>query len=337
MMPEQEVDAIPAASYSPRRRKIVVWLRIVVSAALLALLISRMDLGAIVILNRQRHASTIFWLVAAILMAAGGIVLSAWRWQRVLAIFDEHVPLRILVRHYFAGQFVGNVLPSTIGGDVLRVSRLTTNIGDGPTAFGSVVLERLTGFIALPMICLFGFAINPSLLGEKRSWIALLAAGLTLLALVFILTLAAHPKLAGRFREDEGWTRFIGAVHIGVERMRQQPKRAVAAIATAMLYQCSMVAVMWIIGRALEAHVPNGAVLAYFPAVAMAQVLPLSLSGLGVREGMLVLLLTPLGVSTGKALGIGLLYYLVMLVVSLPGAPSFAVGARRLKTDVGSS
>lgn len=333
MTSETQVPAPLAAAQSARRRKIIVGARIIVSAGLLTLLVSRMDLSAIVILNRQRHASTIFWLGAAILVAAGGIVLSAWRWQRVLAIFDEHVPLRILVRHYFAGQFVGNVLPSTIGGDVLRVSRLTVNIGDGPTAFGSVVLERLTGFIALPMICLFGFAINPSLLGEPRSWIALLASGLTLLALVFILTLAAHPKLAGRFREDEGWTRFIGAVHVGVERMRRQPKRAMGAIATAMLYQVSMVAVMWIIGRALEAHVPNGAVLAYFPAVAMAQVLPLSLSGLGVREGMLVLLLTPLGVSTGKAVGIGLLYYLVMLVVSLPGAPSFAVGARRLTTN----
>lgn len=332
MIPEPKVVDFATGSRSPRRHTVVVWLRIVVSAALLALLVSRMDLSAIVILNRQRHASTIFWLSAALLMAAGGIVLSALRWQRVLAVFDEHVSLKILVRHYFAGQFVGNVLPSTIGGDVLRVSRLTINIGHGPTAFASVVLERLTGFIALPMICLLGFTVNPSLFSGQRSWIAILASGLTLLALVFILTLAAHPRLAGRFREDDGWTRFIGAVHIGVERMRQQPRRALGVIATAVLYQFSMVAVMWIIGRALEAHVPDGAALAYFPTVAMAQVLPLSLNGLGVREGMLVLLLTPLGVSAGKALGIGILYYLVMLVVSLPGAPSFAIGARRLKT-----
>ena len=61
----------------------------------------------------------------------------------------------------------------------------------------------------------------------------------------------------------------------------------------------------------------------------MAQVLPLSLAGLGVREGMLVLLLTPLGVSTGQAVGMGLLWYLTMLVVSMFGAPSFAVGARQ--------
>ena len=52
-------------------------------------------------------------------------MLSAWRWQRVLAVFDAHTRLPNLVSHYLAGQFVGNFLPSTIGGDVLRVSRLT--------------------------------------------------------------------------------------------------------------------------------------------------------------------------------------------------------------------
>ena len=55
----------------------------------------------------------------------------------------------------------------------------------------------------------------------------------------------------------------------------------------------------------------------------------ISLSGLGVREGMFVLLLHPLGVSNGQAIGIGLLWYLTMLLVSLLGAPAFAVGNRQ--------
>ena len=65
----------------------------------------------------------------------------------------------------------------------------------------------------------------------------------------------------------------------------------------------------------------------------MAQVLPISLSGLGIREGLLVLLLHPLGVPTGKAIGVGLLWYGMTLVVSLLGAPLFAVGHRDGKTS----
>ena len=56
--------------------------------------------------------------------------------------------------------------------------------------------------------------------------------------------------------------------------------------------------------------------------------LPISLSGLGIREGLLVLLLHPLGVPTGKAIGVGLLWYGMTLIVSLLGAPAFAVGHR---------
>ena len=55
---------------------------------------------------------------------------------------------------------------------------------------------------------------------------------------------------------------------------------------------------------------------------------PISLSGLGIREGLLVLLLHPLGVPTGKAIGVGLLWYGMTLIVSLLGAPAFAVGHR---------
>jgi hypothetical protein len=308
------------------RRRIGFWLRITVSVVLLAALVSRIDLSTA--LPENRHFSTLLWLGGAFAVAMGGIVLSAWRWQRVLIVFDREVRLRTLVGHYFSGQFVGNVLPSTIGGDVVRVTRLTQTIGDAPTAFGSVALERLTGFIALPLLSLIGFAVDPGLLGARRSWIALLASGVTTVALIAILFLAAHPRLAGRYRHDEGWTRFIGAVHVGVERMRREPRRAAAALGTAMLYQASLVVTMWCVAHALGAPVPSGALLAYVPAVAMAQVLPLSLAGLGVREGMLVLLLTPLGVTTGQAVGMGLLWYLIMLVVSMFGAPSFAVGSR---------
>jgi uncharacterized membrane protein YbhN (UPF0104 family) len=311
--PAAPTAGAPAPGGQPQQRRLGFWLRITVSVVLLAVLISRIDLSTA--LPEQRHLSTLFWLAGAFGCAMGGIV-------------DRTVRLRTLVAHYFSGQFVGNVLPSTIGGDVVRVSRLTHTIGDAPTAFGSVALERLTGFIALPLLSLIGFAIDPSLLGARRSWIALLASGITIAALMTIVFLAGHPRLAGRYRHDEGWTRFIGAVHVGVERMRAEPRRATAALGTAMLYQASLVVTMWCVAHVLDAPVPTGALLAYIPAVAMAQVLPLSLAGLGVREGMLVLLLTPLGVTTGQAVGMGLLWYLIMLVVSMFGAPSFAVGAR---------
>ncbi len=310
----------------PRRAPWRLWGRMLVSGVFLAFLLWKIDLGNLV--PAHPHLSTLFYLGAGTAMAALGIVLSAWRWQRALWVFDVHVPLRTLVSYYFAGQFVGNALPSTIGGDVVRVSWATKTTGSGPIAFASVVVERLTGWVVLPAIVVLGFILRPSLLDVERAWIALVIAGISLGALLVILLVAAHPRLAGRFRDHENWMRFVGGLHIGIDRLRRQPRLAAGVLGTAVVYQASTVAVVYFAVRTLGVDLPIAAIIAFAPAVAMVQVLPLSLSGLGVREGLLVILLHPLGVSSGRAVAIGLLWYAMMLVVSLVGAPAWAVGHR---------
>jgi uncharacterized protein (TIRG00374 family) len=300
--------------------------RIIVSVALLTLLIVKIPIDDIQ--PKDTHFGTLTFLVAGLLFTLAGFVLSAWRWQRVFAVFDVHVPLRTLLAHYLAGQFVGNVLPSTIGGDVLRVSRAAKTTGTPDIAFASVAIERLSGFVALPLLTVVGFAVEPSLLELDRSWIALAIAGATVVALVVILVVSGSPRLAGRFAKRQNWMRFIGAVHVGVDRIRREPRRASSVVVAAITYQVSVLVAVYCAIHALGISVPNGAVLAFLPAVASAQVLPISLSGLGIREGLLVLLLRPLDVPTGKAIAVGLLWYGMTLIVSLLGAPAFAVGHR---------
>src|SRR5581483_1030128 len=138
--------------------------RIVASAVMLGLLPPRMHLPSL--LPRGHGRDTIVYLVFGLLATFGGIVLSAWRWQRVLGLFDADTRLGNLVSHYLAGQFVGNFLPSTIGGDVLRVSRLSAGSDvPGSSVFASVVIERLTGWIVLPLLAVTGLLLRPSLLG----------------------------------------------------------------------------------------------------------------------------------------------------------------------------
>ena len=86
--------------------------------------------------------------------------------------------------------------------------------------------------------------------------------------------------------------------------------------------------VLYVVVRMLELPVPLAGVFAFGAPVAMLQVLPISFNGLGVREGALVLLLHPLGVNTGQAVALGLIWYGLLVVASLLGAPAFAVGHR---------
>lgn len=303
-------------------------LRIVASVVMLALLVPRVHLSSLV---PEWEQGTIALLVGAMVVTLLGIVLSAVRWQRVLAAFDLAAPIPTLVRHYLAGLFVGNFLPSTIGGDVLRVSRLAASNGQAPATFASVVLERLTGWIVLPVITLIGLALNPGLMRlGAASTVALLIALSTLALLGVVLAMAASPRVGGRLHGHEGWRRFTGAVHLGLDRFRRKPAAALEVVLAGFVYQLAVVLAAFLAARALGLDgVGWTAVLAFMPAVAIVQVLPITIGGLGVREGAFVLFLHPLGVSSHKAIGLGLFVYMINLVVSLLGAPAFAAGGGR--------
>jgi uncharacterized membrane protein YbhN (UPF0104 family) len=276
-------------------------------------------------------AATGWWLVGAAVLTLAGILLSSLRWQVVLAALGVRSRLRHLVNHYLACQFVSNVLPTTIGGDVLRVSRLSRESGESPASFASVVLERLTGWLVLPIISYVGFVVNPGLthLGAATG-VALALTTATLALLALVLGLVASRRFGDRTTGREGWRRFAAAVHLGVERLRRDPGAAANVLAVGFAYQVVLVFSALFAAKAVGMGVEVGptALLAFFPAVAIAQVLPVGISGLGIREGAFVLFLGPLGVPDEQAVALGLLLYLLNLGVSLLGAPAFALGGR---------
>jgi len=314
-----------------KKRWVVLVLRIVLSAAMLAVLLWRVpDFEASELMPDWRAASA-FWLVLAILLTVGSIVLSAVRWQQVLHALELPSPLRPLLNHYFAGQFVANVLPTTIGGDVLRVTRLSRTNGSRAGTVASVVLERLTGWLVLPVMSLVAFIVNRGLLpanGARNA--AFLINAVALVGLLVVLWLASHQSALGRFKEHENWLSFLGSVHLGIARLRRHPADAKKVLLAGFVYQTTLVLSALCAARVIgidEAGLT--AMFAFIPVVLMVQVLPIGISGLGLRETALVLFLEPLGVPHEQAIALGLALYLLNLVASLLGAPSFALGGRK--------
>ena len=305
-------------------------LRVAASVAVLAVLVPRVHLSSLL---PDLRSDTLAWIGAALVLTFGCVVLSAVRWQRVLAALDLSASLVTLTRHYLASLFVGNVLPSTVGGDVLRVSRLAADNGESPRTFASVVLERLTGWIVLPVLTLSALAINPGLrkVAPEATRLATTVAVGTLLLLGVVLVAASSPKLGGRLSSNEGWRRFTGAVHLGLDRFRRSPGLALEVLTAGFAYQLAVMLTAFLAAHALGLRVGWTAILAFFPAVAIIQVIPVTLGGLGTREGALVFFLHDLNVSSADAIALGLLFYGINLVVSLAGAPAFAVGSRRTR------
>ncbi len=312
-----------------KQRRWVMPVRLLASVAMLAFLFSRIPDFSLHELVPDPTPATFAWLAGAVALTFVSIVMSAVRWQQVLHALELEGPLAHLVRYYFAGQFVSNALPSTIGGDVVRVSRLSKENGESPGTFASVVLERLTGWVVLPVITMVGLLLNPGLrdLGTATRVAVAVALG-TLVGLVILLVAVGNQHLGGRFADRDGWRRFAGSVHLGLDRLRRQPGAAAHVLLAAFGYQlvlvCAALMASYAIGIGNE--VGFTALLVFLPAVLIAQVLPIGISGLGIREGAFVLFLQPLGVPAHSAIAFGLLLYLLTLVASLAGAPSFALG-----------
>ncbi|MCP3854377.1 MAG: flippase-like domain-containing protein [Actinomycetia bacterium] len=305
-------------------------LRLLISAALLAFLAVRIQDFETAELLPEWSSDNGRWLALAAALTFAAFGLAALRWQQVLASLDRPARLSRLISHTFAGQVISNVLPTTIGGDVLRVRRLARDNGDPHTSFASVILERLTGWIVLPLFTIVGLGVNSGFRG--LGWptrLAGLTAVVTLVILAGIFVLGANETLGRRLVHGQGWRRSLTAIHLGIVRIRNRRTAPITILSAGAAYQGMLILAAFCAAQALDIDEAGLTfMLAFFPAVLILQVLPIGIGGLGIRETTLVIFLSPLGVADERAIAFGLTLHLLTLTVSLVGVPQLALGGR---------
>ena len=325
------MDIYPTTeSEAPTRAPWKLALRIALSVLMLVVLAWRVPDVRWEDLVPDWDPTTPLWLVATVLTMFAAFALSTLRWERVVRPLADPPPLRRMFSHLIAGQFVSNVLPTSFGGDFIRVSRLGRDIGSTPKAFASVTIDRLTGWLVLPAISTIAMASQPRLLQLGSATATALAIdAVTVTALIIILLTAANRRFAADLDDVVGWRRFLLAVHLGVDGLRRMPSAAGRVLAVGVAFQLVDCLAVWLTARAIGVDsVTLGVTLAFYPAAAIAQNLPIGIGGLGVREGAFLLFFGAVGAPRGQAIALGLTVYLLTVLTSSIGAPSFAMGHR---------
>jgi hypothetical protein len=335
---------IADSSTTPEKRAISpgfrLGIRLAISAALLGVLIWRIPDFDASKLFPEWTASVGWWLGGAAVTLLVAFALQTVRWNQVLQALGHKMPFGRLFGEFLAGQFISNVLPAAVGGDIVRVSRLGKEIDDNPVAFASVALERLTGWLVLPFISILAIAVSPSLRGlpDHATWIALLVDAVSLVGLIVVLAVAANRRWSEAARTATGWRRWLGTVHLGIRAILAHPSSITGAVVAGVAFQVTQCLSVWMTAQALGVtNFTLIATFAFFPPTAILQNLPVGFGGLGVREFGFVLFfgaLTP-AVSEEQAIAVGLVGYLVMVGTSALGAPAFALGGwKREMTDI---
>ncbi|MFZ4517925.1 MAG: lysylphosphatidylglycerol synthase transmembrane domain-containing protein [Microthrixaceae bacterium] len=325
-----EIGDQPVPRVLPRNDWKRLVLRLGISVAFLALLVWRLPEVSVKELFGALTGAKVAWVVVAVAVHVVAYVLQTVRWAEVSDTLGIHLPFRRMFSHLLAGEFVSNALPTSFGGDVVRVMRQGRDAGDYADAFASTSLERLTGWLVLPFLSAVGLVAGGYLDLGAPTAVAVAVGVVTVLALVAILWAAGHERGAGRLVGRAGWRRYLGAVHLGVVAFRHRPGRAAKVLAAGVAFQFLQCVSVWAAARSLQLEpVTLLAAMAFFPPTAVLQNVPFALGGLGVREAAFVLFFGALGVSDADAIALGLLVYLVFVLASLAGAPSFAVGGGR--------
>ena len=320
------------------KKRWVSLIKVVVSVAALGVVLSQVDRQET--LHNLRSVDPRYFF-AALFIYLLGILIRAGRWGALLEAQGIHVPLGALTRLYFAGAFFSNFLPSGMGGDVVRMYELAERSHDPPAAISTVLADRLLGLfglLALAIITLpWGWrAVNLPVI--------LALAGLTLGSAVGIWLLL-NRRLVGWLQArlpllDKVMSKpKIVAFYHSLHRYRGRPLWR--AVLLSLVFNVMLIAVIGLIGLSLSVDAPLKYYFLFVPILSALLALPISLSGLGIREGGYVYLFTQIGVARSVALSMSLSFYAITLITGLVGGLIYLLegllGYRRSGETLGSS
>jgi hypothetical protein len=316
---------LPTRESPARHRALLSFtVRIIAAVALLGLLVR--EFGGSDALQADLWSLPLFALLAALGLNAADRVLMAWKWVLLLRVRDQKLGVLDATRIYCASMVWGVFLPATMGSDAVRAISTVRHGLPAADVLASIVIERALGLVASLVVGLLGL-LAVSLLGELPRALApigwfgavALAGGALVLAISFserfdrwvyegVLARWARARPVERLREVHATYRSFGS----------HPRALWRFFALSLVEQLGPFLPIWVLSRALGLEVSPlylaGAVTLAF---LIARV-PLSLGGIGVMEGALVLLLSLEGVPGPQAVALAVSARVVEVVSWLP-------------------
>ena len=291
------------------------WLRLAITAGILAWLSTRIDMAAAVSAVARVSRPHLFLVLA--LVAVDRTVM-IWRWVLLLRAANISIATSVAARLFLTSSFVGSFLPAGVGGDATRaygLARLTARSGD---ALASVVVDRVLGVLSLAALGAAGLAVWTP--GGVEPW--RLGVALTVLAVACVTAFWADAILRAALparRHGGPVVRRLLRLADAVAHYRGHGQALASVMAWSIVVQVLRVVQAYVLGLGLGLTVPLAYYLLVMPLGLLVLLLPISVSGFGVPQGVIVWLLRPVGVADTAAFALSTLIVLTGLAGNLPG------------------
>jgi uncharacterized protein (TIRG00374 family) len=303
-----------------RRRAVRLSATLVVTGLCVAYLLWKIDL------SRSAHEiahADLGYLLASLAIMVATVFPMAWRWQKLLAARGIEDRMPWLSRAYFVSYAAGQILPTSIGGDAMRIFETSRrHPGRGGPVAGTVLLERALGGTATLILAAVGFALAYGRYDVGAYlWVeAGFVVGTIVLGVVLFSRTARRPlaRLVPLLRAAR-LERPVRAVYEGIHSFRADVWLLVAVLILTTVIQAIRVLAIWLAGRSVGVDLSPRPYYVMGPLLFLVILVPFTINGLAVRESFFVSFLGQLGVGPDPAFATGFLFFLVTLTLSVPG------------------
>lgn len=283
-------------------------------------------------------------LVLVLLLLALLVVLTAWRWERLMAALGLLLPLGESVRLTFVGLFFNLAVPGATGGDVVKAYYAARVLGEPTKAVVSVFVDRLLGLFALVLTAGMALLFAPSdgAYATPRGLVLLCLAGAVVGGSILLSRRLRRALGLSALLRRLPFARVLDEADAALRLYRGQPAVVRNALAVSLVNHVGTVLAAGLLAHALGLTAVGWAPLfVVVPLASLIGAVPLLPGGWGVGEVAYAWLLAPLGVPATEAVGLSVLLRLANLAVGLPGgvlwmlwrdAPTQAVLEQELDT-----
>ena len=231
------------------------------------------------------------------------------RWQTLLRSSGVKIQFSKTARITFAGLFSTNFLPTTVGGDIIRLAGIIQAGFDATTCTASLVVDRLVGMTSMAMAVPFSL---PALLAARP------LIDRTAHAPLFLSTLIVENWLKNFWRKVSG---FFWKVLSAISLWLKQPIALLTAMTWSWLHMLCIFSVQYLLFRGMGENISIWTIVGLYSLAYFITLIPISINGYGLQELSMTLIFSNFGqVSMNSGLSVALLFRTLMILASLPGA-----------------
>ncbi|SDO16551.1 conserved hypothetical protein [Vreelandella arcis] len=288
------------------------WLRRVVISIVLLVAVALWVDPQTIIAHVQRLSPG--WVLLALLISVFQVMLSAWRWQLTARLIQVPMRFSYALSEYYLALLVNQLLPGGVLGDAGRAHRHAAQSASTGRAWRAVIIERVSGQVALALLTLVALALSP-LWHAALGWSVWFSIGVGTSLVLALVAVGVASRQKG-WLTLPGWCLNVGQdIQRGLLTTGVWPVQLVSSLTIVLSYGAVMVCA----ARSIGVELPVLSLLALAPVVLLAMLIPFSVAGWGVREGAAAGVWAWVGLPAGQGVAVSLAYGVVVLLATLPG------------------